>query len=88
MGTPSSLFAKAFTDHPATVDETYGEHFGVAISYSRRLAVASAKAAIHAIVPGLCCTSASAAIREMNDEIVDHGRGDAVLETTETGAAA
>jgi len=85
MGTQPSLFAKAFTDHPSSVDETYSEHMRVSLSYARRLAAASAKAVVHSLVPGLCCTSASAAIRQMNDEIVATGRGS---EPSGTGAAA
>lgn len=70
-----TLFSKAFTDHPASVDETYVEHFGVATSFARRLGVATVKAMIHAVIPGLCCTSVSATIRELNDEIIAGGRG-------------
>ena len=71
----SNLFKKAFVDHPASVDETYLEHFGVATSFARRLSVATVKALIHAVIPGLCCTSVSQTIRELNDEIVAGGRG-------------
>ncbi len=71
----SNLFNRAFVDHPASVDETYLEHFGVATSFARRLGVATVKAMVHAVVPGLCCTSVSATIRELNDEIIAGGRG-------------
>jgi len=68
MGLRSS-FRKAFVDHPASVDETYFEHFRVASHYSRELAGASAKAMLHALVPGMCCTSASDKIKQLNTEV-------------------
>ena len=64
-----------FTDHPAQVGETYFEHQRVAFRFSRRLAGAAVKAAVHAVAPWCCRTSASECIRELNDEIVATGRG-------------
>ncbi|MEM7273181.1 MAG: DUF6356 family protein [Actinomycetota bacterium] len=69
-------FRKAFLDHPASVDETYLEHFAVATHYARELAGASAKAMVHAIIPGLCCTSASDKIKELNSEVTTGHRAE------------
>ncbi len=63
------MFQKAFTDHPASVEETYFEHFGVSMHYARELATASAKAVLHAFVPGMCCTSASDKIKQLHGEV-------------------
>ena len=63
------LLRRLFLDHPASVDETYGEHFRAAIGYSGRLAAASLGAALHALVPGLCCTTASDRIHELESEL-------------------
>ena len=60
---------KFFTDHPASVGETYGEHFRVAAGFAGTLAVAAAAAAVHAVVPALCQTTASRRIREMNSRL-------------------
>ena len=60
---------RLFLDHPASVEETYTEHFGAAMKYSVRLAGASMAAAIHALVPGLCCTTASQKINDLHDEM-------------------
>ncbi|MEO1056232.1 MAG: DUF6356 family protein [Actinomycetota bacterium] len=48
-----------FTEHPASVDETYGEHARVAFGFAASLAAASLAAAIHAVVPSLCERTAS-----------------------------
>ena len=63
-----------FTDHPRSVDETYGEHFLVALRFSGHLAIASMKAAVHAFLPWLCCTSASRKVAELNREMTSGAR--------------
>lgn len=60
---------RRFTEHPAAVDETYGEHFKVAAGFARTLAVAAAAAAVHAIVPAWCERSASRRIVELHERI-------------------
>ncbi|MEM8924535.1 MAG: DUF6356 family protein [Actinomycetota bacterium] len=69
-----------FTEHPAQVGETYFEHQRVAFGFSRTLFAAAFQAAVHAVCPWLCCTSASDKIRELNDRIVAGGRGRAAAE--------
>lgn len=69
-------FRKAFIDHPASVDETYFEHFRVATHYSRELAGASMKAFVHALVPGMCCTSASEKIKQLHGEVTTGHRAE------------
>lgn len=75
MATPR-WFRKAFIDHPASVDESYFEHFAVATHYARELAGASVKAMVHAVVPGLCCTSASEKIKQLNAEVTTGDRAE------------
>jgi hypothetical protein len=62
-----------FTAHPHAVGETYGEHFGVALSYSARLFRASCAALVHAFLPFLCVTTASKAIKGMYAEMTRRG---------------
>ena len=64
-----ATFRRLFIDHPASVDETYGEHFVAAMRYAGRMAVCAGAAAVHAVVPGLCCTTASERIHELNGEM-------------------
>jgi len=62
-----------FTDHPQAVGETYGEHFGVAMSYAGRLFLAACAAFVHALLPFLFVTTASRAIKSMYASMTNRG---------------
>lgn len=64
-----------FTEHPASVGETYFEHMQNAARYSRELLSASLCAGIHALFPWTHCTSASSKIRALHDEMQAGNRG-------------
>ncbi len=51
-------FASLFLEHPASVDETYFQHMRFAFGFAFWLVAAGCCAVVHAIVPGLCVTSA------------------------------
>ncbi len=57
---------KFFTEHPATVNETYFKHMGFALRYSWRIFLCSAAALIHAFFPFLFTTYASKKIKYLN----------------------
>lgn len=76
---------RQLTDHPASVGETYGEHFRVAAGFARCLAVAAGAAAVHAIVPSLCTTSASDRLCRLHDEMTTR-RAEADATTAEVAA--
>ncbi len=42
---------RAFTQHPASVDETYLEHMAMAASFGLRLLLASLACLVHALLP-------------------------------------
>ena len=63
-----------FTEHPASVGETWGEHCCVALSFSRDLAIAAGAAAVHAIVPSMCETTASRRICALKDRMTTGAR--------------
>jgi hypothetical protein len=63
-----------FTEHPASVGETWGEHCRVALGFSRDLALASGVAAIHALVPSLCRTTASRRICALHERMTTGAR--------------
>ena len=65
-----------FTDHPASVGETYTEHMAVAAKISRDLFKASLCAAIHALFPWKHCTTASSKIKELNEVVTTGNRAD------------
>ena len=64
-----------FTEHPASVGETYGEHFRVAVGFAGSLAVAAGAAAVHALVPSLCTRTASRRILAMHETMTTGARG-------------
>lgn len=53
------IVEKLFTEHPASAGESYGEHFRVAMGFSRQLIGAGLAAAVHAVLPGLHKTTAT-----------------------------
>ncbi len=63
-----------FTEHPASVGETYGEHFKVAAGFAGSLAMAAMAAAVHAVVPSCCSKSASKRIIAMHDRMTSGAR--------------
>jgi Family of unknown function (DUF6356) len=63
-----------FTDHPASVGETWGQHCRVALGFSRDLALAAGAAAVHAVVPSLCATTASRRICALHERMTTGAR--------------
>ena len=81
-----SLKAK-FTEHPATVGESYGQHFVSAMGFSLAMLRAAFCCAVHAVLPFLFIKTGSECITELHDRMVTnrsklHGkdpvRGDAL----------
>lgn len=78
-----------FTRHPASVNETYGEHFCVASSFSGRLAYAAFACAVHAVFPFLFEKTGSRIITELHDRMVaNRVRNQAAEEATALQMAA
>jgi Family of unknown function (DUF6356) len=59
-----------FTAHPASVGETYGEHFASATYFSRQLLVAAAACFVHALLPFLFEKTASSILRRLHERMV------------------
>ena len=57
--------AKLFTDHPASVRETYLGHMAYAGWFASRLLTAALAALVHAFLPFLFETTASRIVREL-----------------------
>ncbi len=64
------MLQRLFIDHPASVDETYLQHMGVASSFGWAMAKACCACFVHAIVPGLCVKTGSGIIRDLHDRMV------------------
>jgi hypothetical protein len=60
---------RCFVDHPASVGETYREHMRTAMSFARPLAKASLAALVHAFLPWLFTTTASATVRDLHERM-------------------
>lgn len=65
--------AKLFTDHPASVDETYFGHMAFALWFAGRLALAALAALGHAFLPFAFQTTASRIVRDLFERT--HRRG-------------
>lgn len=63
-----------FFAHPRTVGESYVEHGFFALRIAARLAQAAGAALVHAVIPGLCKTTASQIILDMHAGIVARRR--------------
>lgn len=68
MKTPRTLF----TAHPASVNETYGEHMVVSWSFAWRLLVGAAACFVHGLFPFLCVRTGSSTIRTLHERMVTH----------------
>jgi hypothetical protein len=65
-----------FTAHPASVGESYGQHFGFALAFGARMALGGLAAMAHAVFPFAFITTASRTLDELNARR-DRGRHDA-----------
>ncbi len=61
---------RAFAEHPASVGETYGEHFVVAGSFGWALLKASLACFVHAVLPFAFEKTGSKAITELHTRMV------------------
>lgn len=60
---------KLFTEHPATVGETYLQHFRKAMGFASALTVNGLACFIHAFFPFLFKTNASDCVISLHDEL-------------------
>lgn len=68
------IWHRLFTDHPATVDETYGQHFRAALGFSLRMIGGGLACLVHAFVPGAFKSTGSDLIRELHERMVTSRR--------------
>ena len=64
------MLKQLFTEHPASVDETYGEHFLVAGSFAFTLLLATLACAVHAVLPFCFEKTGSRLITQLHDRMV------------------
>ena len=68
------MLRSLFTAHPASVDETYAEHMGVAFGFSLRMFLGSLACLVHAFLPFLFLNTGSETIAELHERMVSHRR--------------
>ena len=66
----SKLISPLFTEHPASVGETYFEHLRAASGFSLRLIVAGLACFIHGLLPFLFVSTGKKTLIELHDIMV------------------
>ncbi len=61
---------RLFTDHPASVGETYGQHLLMATAFGARMVAAGCACLLHGVFPWLFRTTGSDAIRALHERMV------------------
>ncbi len=84
------MLKSLFTAHPASVDETYGEHMAVATGFALRLVLGGLACLIHGLLPFLFEKTGSSIITELHQRMVMHRgrRGPESAGTEAPGAGA
>jgi hypothetical protein len=65
---------RAFTDHPASVGESYTQHLFRAVYFGVRMVFAGIACLVHGVLPFLFVRTGSRAIAELNDRMVANRR--------------
>lgn len=64
------MIRRLFLDHPASVGESYGEHFGVAGRFGVKMILGGIGALIHAVLPFACKSTGSTTVAALHAEMV------------------
>ena len=63
------MFRRIFLDHPASVDESYSEHFRVAAGFGWAMLLGALGAFVHALVPALCQRTGSNTVKTLHKRL-------------------
>jgi hypothetical protein len=63
---------RAFSEHPASVGESYTEHLVHAGSFGARMVFAGLACLVHGVLPFLFVRTGSRAISELNDRMISN----------------
>ncbi len=69
---PLSALRNAFTEHPASVGETYFEHFTHASAFGLRMIAGGAACLLHGLLPFLFVKTGSRQITNLHGRMVTH----------------
>jgi hypothetical protein len=63
------MIRRLFLDHPASVDESYTEHFRVAAGFGVSLLIGAMGAFVHALVPAFCQRTGSNTVKTLHKRL-------------------
>lgn len=66
--------SRLFTDHPASVGESYGEHLRMASYFGSRMILAGLACLVHGLLPFLFTSIGSRTIAHLSDVMIAHRR--------------
>lgn len=66
---------RLFTEHPASVGESYAQHCGTAAYFGVRMIFAGLACLTHGLLPFLFVRTGSRAISDLNDRMIARRRG-------------
>lgn len=66
------MIKRAFTEHPASVGETYIQHMGMAFGFGGRMVVAGVACLLHGFFPFLFKCTGRECIETLHDRMVVH----------------
>ncbi len=70
MGVFVSLFRSLFIEHPASVDETYFEHFVSALGFGTKMVMAGVACMVHGLLPAIFVSRGSDTICALHERMV------------------
>jgi hypothetical protein len=70
------MIRRLFLDHPASVDETYREHFQVAAGFGMAMLVGGLGALLHAFVPAFCKRTGSSTVKRLHAKLTQDPQRD------------
>jgi hypothetical protein len=68
------ILTRAFTEHPASVGESYTQHCVCAAGFGARMVLAGIACMIHAVLPFMFVRTGSRTIAELNERMVVNRR--------------
>lgn len=66
------MMKRAFTEHPASVGETYTQHMGMAFGFGGKMVFAGIACLIHGIFPFLFKCTGRKCIEDLHHKMVTH----------------
>ncbi len=71
-----SFFRSLFIEHPASVDETYLQHFASALGFGAKMIVAGLACMVHGVLPAVFVTRGSDTVSTLHERMVVKRRKD------------